>query len=76
MRVNILFFGKLAEIAGTSLSIEHVRTTDELTEKLCQQYPSLANEKYVMAVEKKMINADTVLPDNCTVALLPPFSGG
>jgi molybdopterin synthase sulfur carrier subunit len=76
MRVEVLFFGKLVEIAGASLTIEDVKTTDELLEKLRLQYPSLAAEKYILAVDKKTISTNTSLKDNCTVALLPPFSGG
>ena len=76
MRVDVLFFGKLVEIAGASLTMDNVKTTDELLEQLRLQYPALAAEKYIIAVDKKTISANTSLTDNCTVALLPPFSGG
>jgi sulfur-carrier protein len=33
-------------------------------------------EKFVVAVDKKTITENTMLNDHCTVALLPPFSGG
>ena len=76
MRVEVLFFGKLVEIAGASLVLEQVTTTDELLQQLRLQYPLLAAEKYIVAVDKKTITGNTTLSDNCTVALLPPFSGG
>ena len=76
MRVEVLFFGKLVDIAGASLTIDNVKTTDELLEQLRLQYPLLAAEKYMIAVDKKAISTNTSLADNCTVALLPPFSGG
>jgi sulfur-carrier protein len=74
--ITVLFFGKLAEIAAVSLAIDDVNTTDELLEKLRLQYPPLAAEKFIVAVDKKTITANTPLTDNCIVALLPPFSGG
>lgn len=76
MRVEVLFFGKLVEIAGSSVTINEVQTTDELLQQLRLQYPSLVDEKYIVAVNKKTITENTALSDNCTVALLPPFSGG
>lgn len=76
MRVEVLFFGKLVEIAGASVVLEQVTTTDELLQQLRLQYPLLAAEKYIVAVDKKTIKENITLTDNCTVALLPPFSGG
>ena len=76
MRVEVLFFGKLVDIAGASLTMNDVNTTDELLEQLRLQYPLLAAEKYIIAVDKKTISTNTSLTDTCTVALLPPFSGG
>lgn len=76
MSIEVLFFGKLVEIAGASLAIDDVKTTDELLEKLRLQYPLLVSEKYIVAVDKKTITGNTILSDGCTVALLPPFSGG
>ncbi len=74
--ITILFFGKLAEIAGSSTEVQQVSSTDELLAQLYIQFPLLISEKFVMAVDKKMISSNTILSDNSTVALLPPFSGG
>ena len=76
MTVQVLFFGKLVDIAGSSLVINNVASTDELLDQLRLQFPALAAEKYIVAVDKKTITENTSLTDNCTVALLPPFSGG
>jgi sulfur-carrier protein len=76
MSVKVLFFGKLVEIAGSSVTIDKVQTSNELLQQLQQSYPELINEKYIVAVDKKMIQTDTALTDGCSVALLPPFSGG
>lgn len=76
MRVEVLFFGKLVDVAGSSLVVNNAKTTDELLDQLRLQFPALAAEKYIVAVDKKTITENTSLTDNCTVALLPPFSGG
>lgn len=76
MRVEILFFGKLVDVAGASLVMNNVTSTDELLQQLRLQFPALAAEKFIVAVDKKTISTNTSLTDNCTVALLPPFSGG
>lgn len=76
MTVQVLFFGKLVDIAGSSLVVKNAKTTDELLDQLRLQFPALAAEKYIVAVDKKTITENTSLTDNCTVALLPPFSGG
>lgn len=77
MQVNILIFGQLTDIIGVSrLTLKDISTSDELRGILIQRYPTLAHVKYVVAVDKKVIDENTQLLDSCTVALLPPFSGG
>ena len=74
--ITVLFFGKLAEIAGAKVELQPVASTDELLQQLRTSYPLLAAEKFIVAVDKKTITGNTTLNDHCTVALLPPFSGG
>ena len=76
MSIKIILFGKLADIAGNSVSVKNVADTDRLVDALHRDYPALANAKYVIAVDKQVIKENTVLNNNSTVALLPPFSGG
>lgn len=77
MKINVLSFGQVADITGeTSLMISSVKNTAELNHLLQEQYPGLRGVKYLMAVNKKMIQTETSLNDGDTVALLPPFSGG
>jgi len=76
MSVKIILFGKLAEIAGSSVSIDNVTDTDSLINVLHKNYPALTNIKYVIAVDKQVIKENTILSRKSTVALLPPFSGG
>ena len=76
MNVTIIIFGQLTEITGSSLELEKVNDTDELISVLHRQFPALATVKYKIAVNKRLVNENTILSDNCEVALLPPFSGG
>ena len=76
MPVNIIIFGRLTDIAGSSLALENIADTNSLVKVLHSLYPALADSKYVVAVDKKVVNENTTLSENSEVALLPPFSGG
>ena len=77
MTVKIMVFGLLAEITGTgNFEVNDVRDTDNLNDILQERYPALRNMKYSVAVDKMIIDNNTKLENNSTVALMPPFSGG
>lgn len=76
MSIRIILFGRLADIAGSSVSVNDVADTDGLISILNKTYPALAESKYVIAVNKQVVNSNTSLNENSVVALLPPFSGG
>jgi molybdopterin converting factor small subunit len=76
MSIKIILFGKLADVAGSSVSVDSAPDTDSLMHTLHKKYPALANTKYVIAVDKQVINKNTTLKSKSSVALLPPFSGG
>ncbi|MEO6230029.1 MAG: MoaD/ThiS family protein [Ferruginibacter sp.] len=77
MKVNILFFGQLTDVTGTTnLVLEDINDTSMLIQQLHTTYPDLLTKKYVIAVNATVAEENTLLTDNCTVALLPPFSGG
>ncbi|RYF90133.1 MAG: MoaD/ThiS family protein [Chitinophagaceae bacterium] len=76
MSIEVLFFGRLVEIAGNSITVAGVQSTDELLQRLEQDYPKLSTEKYIVALNKNMIDSNMPLTAGSTVALLPPYSGG
>ena len=77
MEINILFFGQLIDISGVgSITMDGITDTDMLTEMLGKMYPELNETKYAVSVNNEVITDNTILTENCTVALLPPFSGG
>jgi sulfur-carrier protein len=76
MGLHIILFGRLADIAGSSVIVNAVADTDSLISALHKTYPALAESKYVIAVDKRVITSNTLLSENSVVALLPPLSGG
>ena len=77
MNINILVFGQLYDIIHqVELHISDVKDSRELIQKLDKMFPKLAEVKYALAINKKIIHKNTLLNDNDIVALLPPFSGG
>ena len=77
MKINILVFGQLYDITKVSqLTIYEVNNTEQLTRKLIEQFPELSKFKFLIAVNKKIVQQNTILNNEDTVALLPAFSGG
>jgi molybdopterin converting factor small subunit len=77
MKVNVLIFGPLKDVTGTNAcEVNDVEDTDEMIAKMNGRYPGLKKMKYLIAVEKDIVQGNTILRDNFTVALLPPYSGG
>ncbi|WP_294201902.1 MoaD/ThiS family protein [uncultured Chryseobacterium sp.] len=75
MEVKVISFGKIAEITGKEFSVS-ASDTEALKKQLSGLFPQLADMKYAVAVNKKITEENTVLNNNDTVALMPPYSGG
>jgi molybdopterin synthase sulfur carrier subunit len=77
MEINLLIFGQIADITGKSAwKMAGIKDTNELIKNLEEQFPALSTTSYSIAVNKKVIQENTVFNENDTIALLPPFSGG
>ena len=81
MRVRVLFFGVLKEIAGKSADEIDVRDSASVRDVLLHyqsQIPQLKSSlsSIALAVNQQYAGADTKLKANDEVALLPPVSGG
>lgn len=77
MDVNILFFGRLAELSNCNkISLAGISDTDSLLTELTNRYPALRDANFLLAVDKKTVKENTALKEGSLVALLPPFSGG
>ena len=77
MKVKIIVFGQITDITGRNeWTVEDMEDTDQLIEYMHANYPLLSRLQYRIAVDKNFIDSNTMLNENCTVAFLPPFSGG
>lgn len=77
MEVKMLAFGKIADITGQKeWNFQDIADTATLRKKLEEEYPTLQQMKYQLAVNKKLANGEVALENGAEVALLPPYSGG
>jgi sulfur-carrier protein len=77
MAVQVKIFGQLTEIINShELTLTDIPDTNSLINELNKRYPLLLGSRYIMAVNKHTITANTALNGDSVVALLPPFSGG
>lgn len=77
MKVTILVFGNIADIIRQPLLVvDDMKDTDTLITYLQNEYPNLHNLRYVISLNKKIIQQNEILHDGDELALLPPFSGG
>ena len=77
MEVQVIFFGKLIDITGSPvISMSEVADTAQLIQQLQSRFPELNTYPYLIAVEKEIVQVNTVLKNKDTVALLPPYAGG
>ena len=55
MQVNILIFGHLTDLFGASkIVLNDLNDSDNLIKSLNNQYPELRNQKYAIAINKKI----------------------
>ncbi len=79
MKINILVFGSLADVTGTSalhIQAEGITSTGTLQQYLQTNYPGLQHKSYQLAVNQQLAIAGQALNEGDEIALLPPFSGG
>jgi len=74
--VTIKVFGQLADITGRAEWQLQADDTDDLQTQMQTLYPALRTKNYLIAVNKTLISENTILNNEDTVALLPPFAGG
>ena len=81
MRVRVLFFGMLKDLAGKSsdtLELREGATVEDLLARCAAESPQLkhAQASLAVAVNQQYAGTQTVLKSDDEVALLPPVSGG
>jgi MoaE-MoaD fusion protein len=81
MRVNVLFFAQVRELAGRAgaeLSLPEGSRLEDALAVLAREHPALAPlwPHLAVAVGGRLARPDTPLADGAELALLPPVSGG
>lgn len=70
-------FGKISEIIDKEISIDFPVTLRDFKIKICKEFPLLATNTYIIAINEGIITEDNfMINEHDTIALLPPFSGG
>ena len=77
MKVKVLFFGVLSEIAGTTVKFyDDVKSSEHLNQRVTDDFPEMVHYKYKISVNNELIRTDIPLKNGDEVAFLPPFAGG
>ncbi len=81
MKITVQLFAILREIAGDSqltLEVASGITARQAAQILAERFPKFRGHLGTLsfAVNGAVVPAETVLPDLCELALLPPVSGG
>jgi len=75
--MKVLVFGQLKEFTGSDwINVPSMKSTGELNVYLNKTYPGIADVKYIVAVDKEVVQSDTELTEENIIALLPPYAGG
>lgn len=75
--MNVKLFGALVDIAGTeNLLLQSVSNVNDLRNQFIELYPEAKTSKFLIAVNKKIVNENYSINESDEVALMPPFSGG
>lgn len=81
LNCNVLFFAHAADAVGCkeqSMAIPQGTTVSELFDRIALEHPQFETLKECCAVAMnlQMCSIETELLDGCTIAFLPPVSGG
>ena len=74
--VTVRAFGQLSDSVRKAEWQMQAADTDHLQAQIIESYPELLGKSYLLAVNEFIVSGNTILEENDTVALLPPFSGG
>jgi sulfur-carrier protein len=77
VKIRMKAFGPAATwLPGDVTLTQCFRTVGELRQYLVEAYPALKEIRFAIAVNQTLADSQTLLSEDCEVAILPPFSGG
>jgi molybdopterin converting factor small subunit len=76
MEITVLFYGVLADVAGTRIkTYVGVESFGDLSMRIIDDFPELAHYNYRIC-HNKVFTGIPQLSEGDEIALLPPFEGG
>ena len=81
MKCTVLFFAQLADAVGAremTLALDEGATVGDALDALAEQHPAVAEVRHIVAValDERYVLPTATVRDGCTIALIPPVSGG
>jgi molybdopterin converting factor small subunit len=81
MQCKVLLFSHLADMVGTSrmlLELPEGTTINGALDVICAQYPIVTSHRSAIAtaIDEAYCSRSAPLHNGCTLALIPPVSGG
>lgn len=74
--VKVLYFGEAQDVAGRSEEMLTTTDTASLRKQLTEKYPAMRSIPFRMALNRRLLNEESMLNKNDIIAILPPFQGG
>ncbi|WP_316824087.1 MoaD/ThiS family protein [Pedobacter miscanthi] len=77
MEIEIISFGQIAELINNQkIDTTGITDTETFKQHIENQFPALKSMKYKLALNKNIVQENTEIPNQATIAIMPPFSGG
>lgn len=74
--IKVLYFGIAQEIAGTAEEDFAAEGTAGLRKLIAEKYPRMNTVSYRLALNGRLLTAESPLKEKDKIAVLPPFAGG
>lgn len=76
MAVKIKLYGQVKQITGATELITEATDTDSMMKEIIARFPLLKNLNLLIAVDRDIVQTNTIIRAGQELALLPPYSGG
>jgi sulfur-carrier protein len=77
MKVKVLFFGVLSEVAGTGMRFyDDIESIEHLKQRTSDDFPEIVHYNFQVSLNNEIIKSDVSLTDGDEIAFIPPFAGG